>query len=275
MSEALFPPEFFAALGAVARRRARKAAGGAPFPVTGAAERGMDRRPWRAGDDRRAVDWRASARRSQLLVRERQPYRGGSLLIWLDRSASLTPQSSARDRAQRRLALAAGWLALERGALVRVRAGSGPERLFAGRFRRQALRGWLEDLAVPQGPDAAPRRLSRDPGCEILLLTDPWLRAAALLPAGRGPRVSASAQAVVLVLPEEEAPPQAALRLQEVEQGERLEVLVPARADWRPAWSAWLERMRAQLAERGFRARSLRCADAATLVREGERCGVL
>lgn len=238
-------------------------------------ERGVDRRPWRAGDDRRAVDWRASARRSQLLVRDRHASRGGTLLIWLDRSASLTPQSRERDRAQRRLALAAGWLALERGALVRVRAGSGPERVYAGLARRHALRTWIENLEDPQGLDSAPRRLSRDPGCEILLLTDPWLTSEALIPADRSPRAGAPARAVVLVLPEEDAPPHSALHVKDVEQGARLEVEMPARPDWRHAWSAWLERLRWQWAGCGYRAQALRCTDAAALIREGERCGVL
>lgn len=274
MTGAVFPPDFFAALAAVARRRARQAGGAASAAAAGTAERGLERRPWRAGDDRRAVDWRASARRSQVLVRERQPQRGGSLLIWLDRSASLAPGGRARDLAQRRLALAAGWLALERGALVRARAGGAPELLFAGGARRHALRAWLEDLPEPRGGDVAPRLGSRDPNCEILLLTDPWLRSELLASAARLRRSAAAARALILVLEEEDAPPRGALRLEESETGAALRVELPAGA-WTPAWSAWLEGARARLRRCGFAPHLLRCGGAAALVREGERCGVL
>ncbi len=275
MSEELFSPEFFAALAAVARRRARQTGGAAAQPGAGSAERGFERRAWRAGDDRRAVDSRASARRSQLLVRERHPQRGGSLLIWLDRSASLAPAGPARDWAQRRLALAAGWLALERGALVRARAGDAPERLFAGSARRQALRAWLAGLPDPRGGDVAPRLGSRDPNCEILLLTDPWLQPECLALSARRRRSAAAARAVILVLAEEDAPPRAALRLHEAESGGRLLVDLAEGAAWLPVWSAWLDGARARLRRCGFEAHDLRCGSAAALIREGERCGVL
>ncbi len=249
MASALFPPSFFQALAGLSRRRRREAGGEGSAPRAGRGQLGFEHRAYRPGDDLRQLDWRATARSGLPQLRLREQDRGGELRLVLDRSASLGPGHPHRDHDQRRLALALGWLQLEAGGIVRLRAGDGPELLCAGFERRGQLQGWLEELGPLQAGGGSGRRGLLAPG-RCLWLTDPWSE----LPAA----CSGDATVVTLILPEEDDPPAGGLRLLAVESGEELEVELEPSA-WAPRWESWLQGRSAALRAAGAEAVELRC----------------
>jgi uncharacterized protein (DUF58 family) len=254
VSGALFPPAFYAALAALARRRSRADGGRAAGPRAGRGLLGFEHRDYRPGDDLRQIDWRATARRGRPQSRLREEERGGELRLVLDRSASLTPSGPARDRDQRRLALALGWLHLEAGGRLRVSA-AGAEAGFAGFERRGQLQAFLAGLVAPQGADesddADGRSALARPG-PVVWLTDPW--------SAQPPARRAGARVALLVLPEEDEPPEGGLRLRCAESGTELEVELEA-GTWARQWERWLAARTAGLRAVGYEGTVLRCAD--------------
>ncbi len=100
-----------------------------------------DLRPWQAGDRRRAVNWRVTARRGATWVSERHPERATDVIVVLDDTAALGPadDTTLRQAVQAAMALTeshvvaqdrVGLLAL--GAPLRwLRPGSGTRQLYA------------------------------------------------------------------------------------------------------------------------------------------------
>lgn len=252
MEAPLFPPDFFAALAALSRRRARPGGGLAADPRAGTGLPGFEHRAYTPGDDLRRIDWRASARSARPQVRLRERERGGELRLVLDRSASLAPRHPRRDRDQRRLALAIGWLHLEGGGMVRLHAGDLPARLFAGFERRAALQALLEQL-----PPCAERRRGAAaaglPG-RLVWLTDPWSELPAAFAGG--------ACVVSLVLPEEDEPPAGGLLLRGAEEGGELRIELDP-AVFARRWEAWLAGRDRRLRALGARPVELRCGQVA------------
>jgi uncharacterized protein (DUF58 family) len=77
----------------------------------------LQHRPYVRGDDRRALDWRASARTGQLLIKERHAPARHPLVLLLDTSPSMEFPAAGVSKAlrARQLAAAAAVLALWRG----------------------------------------------------------------------------------------------------------------------------------------------------------------
>lgn len=94
----------------------------------GAGERFWQFRPYHPGDAPRDIDWRQTAKRDDVFVREREHDAAQTLWVWCDRSASMDYSSGAKlptkfEQAEI-LMLAAALLALEGGERVGV-VGSG------------------------------------------------------------------------------------------------------------------------------------------------------
>ena len=280
--EPVFSADFFRALEVLARRRHARTRGTAAEPRAGSARMGFEHRAWQPGDDARRVDWRASARSPRVQVRRREEERGGELLLVLDRSASLCPQHARRDLDQRRLALAAGWLALEAGASVRLVAGDRAVQAFGGFERRVALQRALEALPAPAGADARPAwdALGPAPGRRALACGDPWggagwWRALAAAPA------AGARELAILVLPEEDEPPATGLRVRDVETGATRTVALggAARGRFARAWARHLEELRAHAHDCGWRPAELRlpraAAPAGAILRVAEEAGLV
>lgn len=282
MEPRLFTPEFFQVLEGLARRAAERGPGDAAAREPGRQRPGSERRPYQPGDELRQVDWKATARRRSLQVRLPEAERGGEQLLLLDRSGSLAPGSLRRDRDQRRLALALGWLALEGGAVALLAAGSGPVRRFAGRERRAALQGALERLPRPSGRAPGRPAVWPVPGITrtVYAIGDPWVGAgwwealhACVL---RGDRV----KVVLLILAVEDEPPQEALLVEEVESGRELRTdLTGAGARFARRWEGYLAGLRARAREAGAEACFLRCTggreDGGRILRAAREAGLV
>jgi uncharacterized protein (DUF58 family) len=82
----------------------------------------LQHRPYVRGDDRRSLDWRASARTGQLLIKERHAPARHPLVLLLDTSPSMDfpERGEAKSFRARQLAAAAAVLALWRGDLVHL-----------------------------------------------------------------------------------------------------------------------------------------------------------
>lgn len=81
-------------------------------------------RPWQAGDASRAIDWRQSAKRENLFVREKELETAQTALLWRDASASMR-FSGARNRASKKdyadtLLLSLALLMLDAGERVGI-----------------------------------------------------------------------------------------------------------------------------------------------------------
>jgi len=281
MSMELFPRTFFVEL---ARRRAAAASqapGSRAVQLSGQTLPGFERRPWQRGDRRRQVDWRATARSGRTMVRRMEHERGGFLHLVLDRSASQTPGSGDRDVAQRRLALALAWLALEQGARVRIHAGMETTALFSGWSRRAAVIPFLRGLAPPEGADALPTLAPRPAsGSRLHVLSDPWLGDAFRDTWARRARGFRRRAWTSLILPEEIEPPRERMQLREVESEEQLQVdLSRDYAAFRRAWDLLTRSRRLSLQQAGFHPRDLLCraadSDAAALLRRAATHAVL
>jgi len=77
-------------------------------------------RPYAPGDAMRSIDWKASARRGSLIVRELEPERAQSLMLLIDcgRSMRVPVEGVMRLDAALSAALSLAWVAVERGDLV-------------------------------------------------------------------------------------------------------------------------------------------------------------
>jgi uncharacterized protein (DUF58 family) len=78
----------------------------------------LEHRDYRAGDELRHVDWRLSARRSALLVRERQVDAGGDWWLCVDASSSMATGAGAKWRVAVQCAVAFGYSLLDLGSRV-------------------------------------------------------------------------------------------------------------------------------------------------------------
>jgi len=281
MTSELFPADFFVEL---ARRRARQKMGlmgERPEARRGDQVPGFERRPWQLGDSRRRVDWRATARAGHPIVRSLEQERGGYLCLVLDRSASLTAASQDRDIAQRRLALALLWLALEQGARVLLYAGSAAPARFYGWSRRAAAQSHLQNLPPAHGVDILDAVQQRPAaGSALHVLSDPWchsdvLQQWALLAPGFQKREWTS-----LVLPQENSPPKGRLDLVPAEGGASIKVdLVQGYAQFLESWAVFRQTQRDGLIAAGFYPHEILCRDerhdAAKLLRRAARYGIL
>ena len=221
MSEELFSREFFCALDALKRRRELPGRGKAEIFQVGRERRGFEHREYQPGDDPRSIDWRAYARTGRRWLRLREQERGGHLLLLLDRSASMTANGIARDFAQRRLALALGWLQTEAGGTVSAGALGTHS---PGVMTRDGLRSWLTSLPPCQnaaGGWALPAAQRR------IVLTDPWCVIPKSLPR--------ATEIVCLLDVLEEHPPLGRLQLRAAESDEQLAVTMDAR-HWQRSW---------------------------------------
>jgi len=77
-------------------------------------------RPYVPGDSMKSIDWKATARRGSLIVRELEPERAQSLMLVLDcgRSMRVTVEGMQRLDAALAAALALSWVAISRSDLV-------------------------------------------------------------------------------------------------------------------------------------------------------------
>ena len=281
MSAELFPPEFFVELARQGARQKMGMMGERPEAHRGDQVLGFERRRWQAGDRRGHVDWRATARTGQPVVRSMERERGGQLCLVLDRSASMAPNHIDRDIAQRRLCLALSWLALEQGARVQIFAGNQTPARFSGWARRAAVIPFLQNLEAPSGADVV-QELKRRPeaGSALHVLSDPWcsaedLQSWALLTQG-----FQTCQWTSLMLPSENAPPKQVLELQGAEGGASMQVdLRKGYAQFQDSWKEFRLKQRDGLIAAGFHPLELLCEnakqDAANLLRRAARHGVL
>ncbi|MGO8971702.1 MAG: DUF58 domain-containing protein [Myxococcaceae bacterium] len=120
----LEPPLLAALLGlSLPVHRIRGALSGMhPGSGPGPGEDFFQHRPYAAGEDVRAVDWRASARLGHLLVKERHRPLRQPLVLLLDGSDSMgfPPGRNSKRHRARQLAAALALLALRRGDPVRL-----------------------------------------------------------------------------------------------------------------------------------------------------------
>jgi len=216
MDAGLFDGAFLASLRGLRlrRRRARAAdrAGERAAGGRGGRTEFAGHRAYGPGDELRSVDWAAYARTDRLFVKEREREAAERVTVALDGSGSMA--SFGKWRAARRLAAAAGMLALASGArtdLVLLQAGAA--RRVAALRGRQGLPLLLEALSglraggttdLPRALPSVPRPSGR--GAVLVLVSD-------LLDAGDvGPALEARAargEETVLVevlAPEERAP---------------------------------------------------------------------
>lgn len=120
----------------------------------GAGEAFWQFRPYHAGDVPRDIDWRQTAKRDDVFVREREHDAAQTLWLWCDRTASMDYSSSARTPAKFEraevLALATALLALEAGERVGVLGTGQPARSHASALAH--LQAQLDDApALDQG----------------------------------------------------------------------------------------------------------------------------
>ncbi len=258
----LFPAEFFAELARHSVRRSHDEG----WQVCRHPEfttLGYELRAWQRGDTRRQVNWRATARSRQVMVRQPEREVGGQLWLLLDRSASLAPQNLDRDIAQRRLALALAWLALEQGASLQILAGEQCLQV-EGWSQRDAVRLFLQQLPLPAGrvAFALPSTPLRA-GTRLHVLSDPWFceetwRRDGLL-AGRWTQRLWTC----LCLPQEHRPPQEPLLVQDVETGQKLNVDLSDTSDFARDWQQFRKAHVLAMQQLGFHYQSLDCLAAA------------
>lgn len=135
-------------------------------------------RPFVEGDDQRRIDWNVLARLDELHVRQPGSGDAPELLLLLDRSGSMDDALGGKDRMQRELCVALGWLGLAAGGIVQLAltGEGGPVTLgrWQGARRFEQLLQVVENLPVPTGPTAlaAIATLRAAPHRIAALLTD-------------------------------------------------------------------------------------------------------
>ncbi len=179
----------------------------------GRGEAFFDHRPYLPGDDPRLLDWKASARLGEPIVRQKAEERPGKFWLWIDGSPSMAlfGKSTYAERVARVLVEAA------RGERLRLLTPGGP--------RRPGKR--LE--ADPRGLLAARPRARGTP----LLITDGLEEGEFAAYLKRLPPF----HLILVLAPEEIAPPPLEGVLEDVESGERVTV----NPDRVPAYRAALE----------------------------------
>ena len=224
-----FPERCAALVSRLARRRAGREGAGRSS-LLGPGEDFAGHRPYRQGEDLRRLDWDLYARLDKPFVRVERRDAGERWTIWLDRSASMGigPPGKLQRAAECAAGLARVGLALE--ARVRVVLSSGSE---AGtrscELRRVADWGGLlaflrATRAEGQGGLAALCETER-PGCDRLFGIGDFLDSEPrqwFVHQRRGRRIGG----VQILAPTEFAPPLGATRLVDLEDGQRVEVVV-------------------------------------------------
>lgn len=265
MSSSLFPSDFLTALAAWSQGRAREGWGQGASMSLGRERLGFERRPWQVHEGRKAIDWRASARRGELLVRQREREIGGELQLVLDRSASIQPGTTRRDADQRRIALIWGWLHLESGGSLRLLTSSF-NAVYSGGSARQALIQTLSELPEPAGNEMPRFGASQ----ETLLLSDPWFNFSCPIPT--------QTTLVALILPEEDQPPEGGLQLRDVESGEKFKATVSSR-EYQVSWEHYLQQKRVECHNKGAAFQEYRLpapeATALTLLKQFKGAGLV
>lgn len=247
MTNELFPRDFFAALQQVPLNN-RYADYSNSAAARAAQQRSVNRREYQAGDSRHLVDWRASARSPQLMVRPQQDAHTRGLVLCLDRSLSFTAESDDRDYAQRRLALALGLRCLQNKAELSVVAGTQWCHLTSV-AQGNELQGFLTELS--EQPKAAidlqvlPSGLRVD---ELVFLTSPWH---SLESVNGAARFAKRLRALLLLSARECKLPQERMVLQHAATHEQLNV------DWhsnppQQRFTDFVEFQLRQLQQRGF-----------------------
>jgi uncharacterized protein (DUF58 family) len=227
-----------------------------PGSSAGPGEDFFQHRPYAAGEDVRAVDWRASARLGHLLVKERHRPLRQPLVLLLDVSDSMDfPRGlpTKRHRA-RQLAAALALLALRRGDPVRLDV-LGPRGFVpAGRVSQAGSTAAAAEALAARGTGAhradvarALLSLSADElaGKHAVLLSDLYGDAALLL-SGLERLVRSSVAVTVLHLlgQNDLGPPPEARAVQDAESGETL-AMQPAEASALPfRVEAWQKALR-------------------------------
>ena len=138
-------------------------------------EKSENRRRWSYGDSVRDIDWKATARLDEMIVRPRTDIRSRKTLLWLDRSDSLTYQLT-RDYAQRRLAFAVSFSRIDRGGMILLRTSKGEEFECRTSFDLLSLQTFLENLDISAQADSNTFAPSQDTSDfdETIVLSDPW-----------------------------------------------------------------------------------------------------
>lgn len=113
-------------------------------------------RPWQTGDASRRIDWRQSAKRETLFVRETEKETAQTALMWRDASGSML-FSGERDRLRKKdyaetLLLALSLLMLDAGERVGILGSPLPPQ--TGVHSIQKINGTLNDAPLPFGTDA-------------------------------------------------------------------------------------------------------------------------
>ncbi|MBC8371233.1 MAG: DUF58 domain-containing protein [Planctomycetes bacterium] len=222
MTDELFPKDFFAALSQLPLNN-RYADYSNSAALRAAQQRSLNRRNYQAGDSRKLVDWRSSARSMQLMVQPLQDAHSRNLLLCLDRSASTLNCSADRDFAQRRLAFALGMRCLTANGNLDIIAGT--KRIgLAGHSQISQLQDFLQTLSSNQNEDIDFSMLPTvSSTSEMVLLSDPWLAVDEIIVA----RQIRQLRCLLLLTERELNLPTAKLRLRNAETHELLQV------DWR------------------------------------------
>lgn len=130
-------PDFLARVAALARRRSRRRASVDGPGGVGGRGRGFEfagYRPYRPGEDVRAIDWALYAREDRAFVRTTRREHAARARVFVDTSASMGLGWPGKLQRAAEIALARSALWLREGSEVRVRTGAGYE----ARLRRPA-----------------------------------------------------------------------------------------------------------------------------------------
>lgn len=142
--------------------------------LDGGGEEWVDFRPYRVGDDPRALDWTLLARLDRAFVRRTRREATERVAIWVDTSASMGLGQPGKLQAAAELAAGVAAVALREGAEVALFADVGPRPIRTAR-RPSDLAGVLEELGRLRaaGANAIPldalARHSRAAGRSVLI----------------------------------------------------------------------------------------------------------
>lgn len=263
MNEALLDPALLAALRDLdfpPRRRVRRAGRGSHSGTRcGGEEEFSQHRPYVPGDDLADIDWRATARTSHILVKERHDPATRPLVVVLDATASM--DFATKLGAARTLAAALGILALRRSDRVDLHVlNERPLRLLARvKPGRRAVRALVAALhAVTPGGraeigkallDAAPSFPRRG---EVVVISDLYGDAGAMSSAARAlARGGADVTLLHVLSTAELSLPPDTRALEDAETRKRTTVDLAAAEVHRQAMTAFRETLRRAAEEAG------------------------
>jgi uncharacterized protein (DUF58 family) len=152
----VFGPDFLARLGRLAAELAsvrERREGEGPARLFGVGSEFVGYRPYRSGEDLRALDWNLLARLGRPYVRVAAREASEAWAVLLDTSASMGVGRPGKLQLGAELALALATLGLARRAKVALHT-SGPAPLCVAR-RRAALEGWMRALTATRAAGSA------------------------------------------------------------------------------------------------------------------------